>query len=44
MIQLFVNREQELDFLEKHYKTESAELVIYGRAQSRKNRNHPTVL
>jgi len=32
MIQLFVNREQELQFLEEHYKTKAAELVvIYGR-------------
>jgi hypothetical protein len=32
MIQLFVNREEELRFLEEHYSTKSAELiVIYGR-------------
>lgn len=32
MIQLFVNRQQELHFLEDHYKTKTAELVvIYGR-------------
>ena len=32
MIQLFVNRQQELHFLEEHYKTKTAELVvIYGR-------------
>jgi len=32
MIQLFVNRLQELQFLEDHYKTKAAELVvIYGR-------------
>jgi AAA+ ATPase superfamily predicted ATPase len=32
MIQLFADREQELQFLENHYKTETAELVvIYGR-------------
>ena len=32
MIQLFVNREPELQFLEEHYKTKAAELVIvYGR-------------
>jgi hypothetical protein len=32
MLQLFVDREQELKFLEQHYKTEGAELiVIYGR-------------
>jgi len=32
MLQLFVNRQQELQFLEEHYKTKAAELVvIYGR-------------
>jgi len=32
MLQLFSNREQELEFLEKHYGTRTAELiVIYGR-------------
>ena len=32
MLQLFVNRQQELLFLEEHYKTKAAELVvIYGR-------------
>jgi AAA+ ATPase superfamily predicted ATPase len=32
MIQLFVNRQRELRFLEDHYKTKTAELVvIYGR-------------
>jgi len=32
MIQLFVNREEELQFLEEHYSKKSAELiVIYGR-------------
>ena len=32
MIQLFVNRKQELQFLNEHYKTKAAELiVIYGR-------------
>jgi AAA+ ATPase superfamily predicted ATPase len=32
MIQLFVNRKQELDFLDEHYKTRAAELiVVYGR-------------
>ena len=32
MIQQFVNRRQELHFLEEHYKTQTAELVvIYGR-------------
>jgi AAA+ ATPase superfamily predicted ATPase len=32
MIQLFVNRQQELHFLDEHYKTKAAELiVIYGR-------------
>jgi AAA+ ATPase superfamily predicted ATPase len=32
MLQLFVNRQQELQFLEEHYKTQTAELVIiYGR-------------
>jgi AAA+ ATPase superfamily predicted ATPase len=32
MLQLFVNRQQELRFLDKHYKTKAAELVvIYGR-------------
>lgn len=32
MIQLFVNREQELKFLEEHYKTKTPELIIiYGR-------------
>lgn len=32
MLQLFVNREEELRFLEKHYSEKSAELiVIYGR-------------
>ena len=32
MLQLFADREQELQFLENHYKTETAELVvIYGR-------------
>jgi len=32
MLQLFINREQELQFLEKHYTSKSAELiVIYGR-------------
>ncbi len=32
MLQLFVNRQQELQFLEEHYNTEAAELVVlYGR-------------
>jgi uncharacterized protein len=32
MLQLFVNRKQELQFLDEHYKTKTAELiVIYGR-------------
>jgi AAA+ ATPase superfamily predicted ATPase len=32
MIQLFADREQELQFLENHYKTKTAELVVvYGR-------------
>jgi AAA+ ATPase superfamily predicted ATPase len=32
MIQLFVNRQQELRFLDEHYKTNAAELIIiYGR-------------
>jgi hypothetical protein len=32
MLQLFADRKQELQFLEQHYKTETAELVIlYGR-------------
>jgi AAA+ ATPase superfamily predicted ATPase len=32
MLQLFVNRQQELRFLDEHYKTKAAELiVIYGR-------------
>jgi len=32
MLQLFLDREQELQFLEKHYETQTAELiVIYGR-------------
>ena len=32
MLQLFADREQELQFLEQHYKTEAAELIIiYGR-------------
>jgi len=32
MLQLFANRRQELQFLEEHYKTQTAELVvIYGR-------------
>ena len=32
MLQLFVNRKQELQFLDEHYKTKAAELiVIYGR-------------
>jgi AAA+ ATPase superfamily predicted ATPase len=32
MLQLFVNRQQELLFLEEHYQTKAAELVvIYGR-------------
>ena len=32
MLQLFADREQELQFLEQHYKTETAELIIiYGR-------------
>jgi len=32
MIQLFVNREEELQFLEEHYSSRSAEfIVVYGR-------------
>jgi hypothetical protein len=32
MLQLFANRKQELQFLEQHYKTQTAELIIiYGR-------------
>lgn len=32
MLQLFVNRQQELRFLDEHYKTKAAELVVlYGR-------------
>jgi len=32
MLQLFSDRERELQFLEKHYKTQTAELVVlYGR-------------
>src|SRR5665647_699679 len=32
MLQLFVNRKQELQFLDEHYKTKAAELIVlYGR-------------
>jgi hypothetical protein len=41
MIQLFVNRKQELQFLDEHYKTKAAELIVITAGEELEKPNSP---